>query len=404
MITPNKRQLTPSMAVAEDRSNDEPVRRADKRVGVAAVWRETLFTFGDNAPAIVLCAVIGFAGPALACILASVVLRLDFYGQASGPLATWLGLTLRDGAINPVKAVLWLQAGLGAVGLALARGAIARLALSEATHAPSLGIACREAKSHLPSLLLGSLIYGAVVTTGAVGVNANANVRYDAFDLSDVAASDLSFVGQRSNSIRGHVQVLGLRAIDAFVPSPGSPFAEFVPLLRHTAFEPFPQVMSTELQELEGHGTDKVSVKIRPDLQWLIVLTSVCLLILAEALLRFTPIMAMKSREGGRPRAIMPVLHGVGFGIRHFGVISAHVWLLRLAFVAGYSIFFMLPVILAHDAAPRVVTNVRELVLGHWSLPLTLACYWLAMALFMAFSTVYDARLFLALEQKAKSR
>jgi hypothetical protein len=177
-----------------------------------------------------------------------------------------------------------------------------------------------------------------------------------------------------------------------------------VPLLRYTAFEPFTQVMSTGVQDLKGYGIDKVSVKIRPDLQWLIVLTSVCLLILAEALLRFTPIMAMRSGEGGRMRAITPVLRGVGFGIRHFGVISAHVWLLRLAFVVVYSVFFMLPVMLSQDVAPAVVRGVISSVMGHWSLPLTLMCYWVVMALFMAFSTVYDARLYQALAQKADMR
>jgi hypothetical protein len=164
---------SPSPNVVGEKPRSEPVRFADKRAGVAAVWHETLSAFSNNAPSILVLALAGFAGPALVCILLSAVLRLDFYGQASGSLATWLGIgTLRGDAINPVKAMLWLQAGLGMVGLAFAHGAIAHIASRDTADAPSLGIACREAKSHLPSLLLGSLIYGVVVASGAVGVNA----------------------------------------------------------------------------------------------------------------------------------------------------------------------------------------------------------------------------------------
>ncbi len=76
-----------------------------------------------------------------------------------------------------------------------------------------------------------------------------------------------------------------------------------------------------------------------------------------------------------------------------------HVWILRLAFVAAYSVFFMLPVVLSQDVAPSMVKDVTKSVMGNWSVSLTLLCYWLVMALFMAFSTVYDARLYIALSR-----
>jgi hypothetical protein len=269
------------------------------------------------------------------------------------------------------------------VGLAFARGIIARLAVSNTGGALGLRLACREAKAHFPSLLAGSLLYGAFVTFGAAGINAV---------LSDTVF-DLSLVGQRSLTVPGQARMLALRTLDAFVPSPGSPFAEFVPMLRHTVFEPFTQVTSTGVQGLEGYGIDKVSVKTRPDLQWLIVLTSVSLLVLAEALLRFTPITAMTACERTKFGAITPVLRSMWFGIRHFGAITKHVWLLRLAFVAGYGVFFLLPIVLSEDVAPPIVRSMTRSVLGSWSVMLTLVCHSLITALFVAFSTVYDARL-----------
>jgi hypothetical protein len=130
----------------------------------------------------------------------------------------------------------------------------------------------------------------------------------------------------------------------------------------------------------------------------------VIVLILAETLLRFTPAMAMRSGKQGWLRAIAPAWHSICFGLRHFGAVTIHVWLLRLLFVAAYSIFFMLPVMLVQDAAPPVVRSVTSALAGHWSLTLTLVCYWLLMALFLAFSTVYDARLVLALASKTNLR
>lgn len=63
-------------------------------------------------------------------------------------------------------------------------------------------------------------------------------------------------------------------------------------------------------------------------------------------------------------------------GLRRFGAITMHVWLLRLAFVAAYGVFFVLPVMLAQDVAPAMVRGVASSGMGHWLLLLTLACSW----------------------------
>jgi hypothetical protein len=373
------------------------VRWAERGIGITGVWRDTLAAFCDHAPSILLLAFAGFAAPAIICIFLSVVLRFDLYGQASGPFATWSGIgVLRGESINLSSVLVILQAGLGAIGLAFARGAIASLALggADAKDARGLAVACRTAWARLPGLLIGSLVYGAIVMLGAVGINA-------ALHDTDF---DLSFVGQQTISLPGHAQLLGLRALDALTPSPGSPFAEFVPLLRHTAFQPFIQLTPYEQQLVEQYGAASVIAGSRSaSLQW-ITFASVVLLILAEALLRFSPIIAMRLGEQDRLRAIAPVWHSLCFGLRHFGAVTIHVWLLRLLFVAAYSIFFMLPVVLMQDAAPPIVRSVTSVLAGHWSLTLTLVCYWLVMALFMAFSTVYGARLVLALAEKTNPR
>jgi hypothetical protein len=98
-----------------------------------------------------------------------------------------------------------MQVGLGAIGLAFARGVIARLALSDTEIAPSLSLACREAKARFPNLLASLLIYGACVTIGAIGINSA--LRDTDFDLS--------YIRQRSVTMPDHIQILALRVLDA---------------------------------------------------------------------------------------------------------------------------------------------------------------------------------------------
>jgi hypothetical protein len=286
---------------------------------------------------------------------------------------------------------------LGATGLAFARGVIVCLALNDASQSAGFVAACRRARARFPGLLAGSLVYSAFVTFGAVGINVM---------LRD-ADFDLNYVGRRDVTVPA--KTMALRTLDAFVPGPGSPFAEFVPFLRHSSFRRVPRSTdSTNSSDYWRYVSDQVQAPFVPTPTPVeeggspvlaVSLASLGALLLAESMLRFTPIMAMNSRGRRRLGAITPVLRSVWLGIRHFGVITKHVWLLRLAFVAGYGIFFMLPVVMSQDVVPPVMTSTWKSATESWSASLTLMCYWLVMALFTAFSAVYDARLYAALEE-----
>jgi hypothetical protein len=366
------------------------------------VWQGAFSIFVAHAPVILLVTSICIAGPAILCHLVSAALGHDEYAHASGPLATWEGIkTLNTARKSELGVVLLIQAGLGMIGLAFARGVVARLVLGDADGLTGLAVACREAKARFWSLLIGLLIYGVVVTSGAVGVNGM--LRDTGFDLRHVGRRDVT----------APARVLALRTLDALVPSPGSPLAEFVPLLRRSSFTDttrlnsiarssadngYWQHMSEEVKVLFGPAPTPVAEDNSPVLA--ISLTSLVALLLAEALLRFAPIMTMNS-DGQKQRSVItPVFHSIGFGLRHFGTITKHVWLMRLAFVAAYSVFFMLPVVLSQDVLPPVMTNAWKSVTGSWPVTLTLICYWLVIALFTAFSTVYDVRLYAALALK----
>jgi hypothetical protein len=384
---------------------------------VVAVWGSAISAFSATAPAILLISTMCMAGPAIACLLASVAFGLDGHARASGPLATWEGTNSLQNRQNAAPiALLFLQAGMVAAGFAFARGVIAwltanapsdgqtlgagalRLQQGEVSGADSKGLvaACREARARFPGLLAGSLIYGACVTAGAVGISAA---------LRD-AGLDLRHAGRRD--VSAPARALALRTLDALVLSPGTPLVEFVPALRQIdltqrTHQPVDHLYWQEVAPAaRGSATVLTTGVARQDdvvpLQgFLIGLLSIGLLVLAEALLRFIPVMAMCSDRRQRSNALAPALRSIGFGLLHFGKIMKHPWLLRLAFVAAHSLFFTLPIVLMEDVLPPVATNPISAFTGNGSMTLILACYWLVAALFVGFSTVYDACLYAAL-------
>jgi hypothetical protein len=374
--------------------------------GVATVWRSALAMFILRAPAILLVACICITGPAILGLLINITLGLDRFVHIGGPLATWEAIILlRSNSTGAMITALVVQIGLSAIGLVFARGVIARLALSDAVDAPSLSLVCREAKARFGSLFIGSFLYGACTTAGAVGIN---GILHD-------TRLDLRLIGQ--SEIITPIQTLALRALDTFVPSPGAPFVEFVPLLRHSSFAHTTRFASTvrssgdnlhwsyisDQAQMPFVSTSTATGERRSPVL-AIGLASLGVLLLAEALLRFAPVIVMTGCGRTRLGAITPMLHGIEFGIRHFGAITRQVWLLRLSFVAGYSAFFMLPAVLARDVAPPVVMNAWKPMMGIWPAMLTLMCHSFVTALFVAFSTVYDARLAMHLDPQVANR
>jgi len=360
---------------------------------VATVWRSALLVFILRAPAILLVAMVCIAGPTILCLFASLVLHLELYPQISGPFVTWRGineLTESDGSINLMGQLLLAQATLGTIPLIYARGVIARLALGDVRAAPSLILACRMAKTNFLSLLIGTLSYSACIAIGAVGVNA---ILHDTH-------FDLRRVGARGTTVPTYIHTFELRTLDALVPNPGSPFGEFVPLLRTTTFaNPFHHDEGNQyLQHVrEGHLTSFIPAPIptvdNPISLLTISLFSVSLLFFAELFLRFTPMMAMRAYKRQRTGLITPMLQSVHFGLRYFRSLIVHPWLLRLVFVVSYSLLFILPVVLSEGAMPLIARLVFVSPTSKWLVVLILSSHSLITALFTAFSIVYDARL-----------
>ena len=385
---------TSSAAVAPVASSADRVTRIRlTSPTIADVWRDAFATFGARAPGILLLALVGFAGAPLLGLGASLALNLEDYVHASGPFATRDGI---NGMLDPgdmrLLFVLVIQGLLGGFLASFARGVITVLALN--TPDANFGQACRRALARMRALLIGTVIYGAVIGFGAVSVNVwlrNANL-------------DLSIAGDRPATAEGALRAVLIRGMDALIPNPGAPVAELVPYWRHTAFTDLDNVSEyNQYLAIAYNSRDLYSsiMHVTPDPSELPRLTLVSLLILliGETILRFRVVAAMQPT--GAAGTVVPLLRGMWLGIRYFIPITIHVWFLRLA-VALFSIaFIILPVVLVQCIAeplPAWTGGSTTVV----SLPLVVLVLSVMNGVFVAFGTVYDARLYVALTQQTQ--
>jgi hypothetical protein len=216
----------------------QPAERASN-ASIAAVWRDTLITFCAHAPGVLALAFIGFAGASLLGLGVSLALNLHRYVHASGPFATYSGIYETFALDTRLFVVLAAQSLLGWLLASFARGAITHLALREGSFVQ----ACVCAVNRMPALLAGTLLYGALIGFGAVGLNAWLRDHDPALDLSNAGHKPEPI------TLEGALHVSFVRGLNALIPDPGSPVAEFTPRLRHTALRP-PALTSDDRQRL----------------------------------------------------------------------------------------------------------------------------------------------------------
>ncbi len=354
---------------------------------IAAVWRDALVTFCAHAPSILPLAFIGIAGAGLLGLAVSLALDLKRYVHAAGPFATYSGIVETFGMDRRIFIVLLVQSALGCLLASFARGAITHVAL----HGASFGPACAFALSRMPALLAGTLLYSALIGFGAVGVNVWLRERGANLDLSNV--------GQKPNTVGDALHTTALRSLNALIPDPGSPIAEFTPRLRYTSFRP-PAQTSDDHQQLaaasNGGNSGSTSSAVvngaisSADLQRIVV-ASLVALVIGETLLRFRAVAAIQSAG-----ALAPLLRSVWWGMRFFISITIHVWMLRLMILAFSLVFIIFPVAIVQclvEPTPAW-TGMASSILN---LPLIVLALALINSMFTAFGAVYDARLYRAM-------
>jgi hypothetical protein len=346
-------------------------RRERAAGSVAGLWGETLAILSTHSGPIFTLALFGFAGAAIVGQLVNTVLTFDGYARTGSFFSSFF---------NHLQIQYVVQAGCGALTLALARGGVTWIALNHgAGRRITLIAACRGALERWPALLLAAALYGVLMLVGIAALTVL---------LRDLRV-DPSNLGRISFDVAGISYAITVRSIGALIPDPGSPFSELLNyarvLMRRSASA------YTWLAQYYGGGAVSRG--------WLVGLVGIVWIVVVDALLRMRFAAIMGAAGGGFLRAMSEC---VRLGVRRFGPVLAHGWLVRLA-IFGVSVLFMIaPLTIAQGALVAWLVRTAG---SFWPYPVSQLVFVvgssLVLMVFVAFATVYDARQYMALRDQS---
>jgi hypothetical protein len=235
-------------------------------------------------------------------------------------------------------------------------------------------------RGRLPALVLSQLVYGACITAGVLGVT---------LLLRELRLDMSSFV--RVNTSMDYVQhTLLTRAISALIPDPGAPFTE---LYSYTRFVLYRNEVTAAAWRFVPYDSPAIAPLI-----YMGGAAGVVAIIAAETLLRLRA-PAIMSRP--RRKSLQGLRLGARAAFRHFGLVTACAWALRLVVFGVTIVFVTLPLILAQTLlVPNVALQLDTL----WPYPVSTFLFAVAGALvgvfFIAFEVIYDARLYLLTQRR----
>lgn len=274
-----------------------------------------------------------------------------------------------------------VQAMIGSFMFVLGRGAVAWIALQDATMKVTFGAAVRAALREWQPLLISALLYGALITAGAVGLSML--LRELRIDVSNARwlRGDL-------NSVMNWVTARGLALLP---PDAGSPFDEWIAAAKYN------------LSRMSGATyfgfdlTPYAGVQTISARTWALGFVSIALLFIVESLLcmRSATIMALAGATDWLRETL-------ALSARHFWRVAAWRWSLRLMVLAIFiGALVVLPAL--HQAVLMSVLRQR-LNAGYWTYHIALAAYGAGSAivtgLILAFSVAFESRMYMALKQR----
>jgi hypothetical protein len=355
---------------------------ARQHITMGVVWRDTLDTFGAHPAAILLFAFIGFAVAGLTAALVGTALALENWTRTQ----TILGSSFGPNRIIP----LIVQAVVGLLAAAYARGAIALLALRHGQADTRWRTISALALRRLPLLVLVFVVMGALLYLGNQGIIQY--LREMRIDLADAA--------QYTFGMEGMSRAVALHAINRLLPDPGAPFTE---LLSYVKME---SARTSTILVYAG-GLSFIRVKNIPEIPLAAILgvSGTLLLLVMDAVSRFAAagIMLPVAKDGvqGKGGAMRMLGRALGLAVRRLGVVLAHIWTVRLAVFGVTIIFVTIPQVLVQSVlAPLLIRTTNSAwiyLLANLAVSVSVT---LVMMVFVAFSAVYDARLFLALRRQ----
>jgi hypothetical protein len=282
--------------------------------------------------------------------------------------------------VRIVNTQMLAQAVIGSFLLVLGRGAVAWIAMQDASAKVTFGMAVRAALREWQPLLISALLYGALITAGIVGLSVL--LRELRIDVSNARwlRGDL-------NSVMNWVTARGVALLP---PDAGAPFSEWIAAAKYN------------LSRLSGAtyfgfdvnpygGAQTIAART-----WLLGAVSIVLLFIIESLLcmRSATIMAL----GGTADWLRETLALSG---RHFWRVAAWRWALRLmVFALFIGALVVLPAL--HQA---VIMNAfrQQFSAGYWTYHIAMAAYGIGGAIITgiiaAFSVAFESRMYVALKQ-----
>jgi hypothetical protein len=300
---------------------------------------------------------------------------------------------------------LWAFALCGALGLlldTLARGALAWIGLQD-PRASTQGL-LRLTLGRWRELLAGSLVHTALMLACALGGTA-------LFVIGGLGVVDREPTPPDFDRV---TRVAAARSIGALLLEPAQPLSGLVTPARLSALRLVWQPDSpapVELKWLAFRLSGPVSTPVTSDSVepvamlpvGLVALTSLALLFATETLLRFRAVAVMRSdpaRGSVGCGIFAPIIESARLGLCHFGSVVVSTWSLRLFVCAVQVACIILPGVVTVNAVFPQLTGIAG---AAWIVP---ACRLasalggaLVGAVLGAFCTLYDARLFVALQR-----
>jgi hypothetical protein len=388
-------------------AHEQAVLTATGWASIAHIWRDALSAFVEHSAAILFCACIGFAGAAMLGAWVAAQLKPSNYAR--------MGNVAIDGA-TPLAVLA--GAIICVATMTFARSVITWMALQpsqpcEACSARGrFGDAIRATLARFPALLTGNLLYGMIVTAGIIAMS-------ELTRPHEIAPGAMAreWAGP-SRAFNDALRQLAWRGLNTATPDPGPPFADLMPHFRRIV----PALLATSaptvrlpIESGSAYGVERqpeffeaYPTRVHPTAIWPLALGGIVLIFAAETLLRFRTIMVLKPPRSSRSRrfwGFAPLMECARFGMRHFGVITVHAWLLRLVLLGISLVFVIFPIVLSQSfVAPGLIRFTSSSWVEPTSLMLMSAGIALVGAIFTAFGVAYDAQLFKCLANTATKR
>jgi hypothetical protein len=345
---------------------------APRRVRFGDVMRSAFALFARQPGAILGAAFLCFAGVIIIGALLYCALILGVFFRSGSYFSATPGV---------FHLQMQVQAALGAFTFLLGRGAITWIALQD--ERVTLRQAFAAALKRWQPLLVSSLIYGALIALGMIGLTwMLRELRLD--------VSNYRWIRSDTNSIMNMVIV---RVLSLLPPDPGSPFSELFSATRYN--------LGRMSSSYYGWSSYQLAARNLPIPYLLTGVGGLLLLFVTETLLCMRTAAIMRG-SGGAFGWFQDTLRVAG---RNFWRVALWRWSVRLAIMLLTAACLTLPIVLHQSLV--VPTLVRE-VRSYWPYPINTSLYNIGIALagmvMLAFSLVFEARMYAALSPASETQ